>query len=202
MRTDAQHRGEPDVRRKWRMVAAGHLGNPIPLPIVILRALYGIAHRLLARMAFSHRAGKAVGSPQPARLAASRTSAGSGPWPRRQRSRSRSVRRARFEMKSLDASGEGCSAASARTQFRHCVEQKSPLESRLPFLRDPGIVSSRLPSSSPRQNEQRDRFTLGLLALPPAAVLTTNACVSPCESICAPCASFSCTVTVSSCALA
>jgi hypothetical protein len=34
------------------------------------------------------------------------------------------VSSARFEMKSLDASGEGWSAANASTQSRQCVEQK------------------------------------------------------------------------------
>ena len=110
-----------------------------------------------------------AGSPQPVRLAACRTSPGSGPWPCRHRSRSRSVTSARFEMKSSDASGEGWSAANARTQFRQRVEQKQPVDAYRPCLPDPGIDSSRLSPSSARQNEQRESFPLRLLMLRLAA---------------------------------
>ena len=86
-------------------------------------------------------------SPRLADPAAFRTSAGSGPVPCRHKSSSRSVSSTRFEMKSLDASGEGWSAASADTQSRQYFEQKLLVDERSPCAPDSEAVS-RLSSSS------------------------------------------------------
>jgi hypothetical protein len=100
----------------------------------------------------------AFGSPQLARSAARSTSPGSGPRPCRHRSRSRSVSTPRLETNSSGASGEGWSAANARTQLRQCAEQKEPVD--LPWRSLPAIVSSRSSSSSARQKEQWSFATL------------------------------------------
>ena len=55
---------------------------------------------------------------------------------------------ARFEMKSPDASGEGWSAASARTQSRQRVEQKLLPEARRRWAADGGGVSTRFSSNA------------------------------------------------------
>ena len=63
---------------------------------------------------------------------------------------------ARLAMKSLEASGEGWSAASARTLSRQYVEQKLLVDVRSPSAPDPGIVRTGASPSSAWQNEQRD----------------------------------------------
>jgi hypothetical protein len=67
-------------------------------------------------------------------------------------------------MKSLAASGDGCSAASARTQSRQRVEQKWLAVGQRPFALDTEIASEASSPSSARQNEQHNWFERRLLA--------------------------------------
>jgi hypothetical protein len=59
-------------------------------------------------------------------------------------------------MNSLEASGEGWSAASARTLSRQYVEQKLLVDVRRPSAPDPGIVDTGVSPSLAWQNEQRN----------------------------------------------